>query len=140
MNLGETMQCRRVRRSLSYHLLNKLLSSEKCAYHVAFILSFPPMYPNKIQEKGVKYVANINKIKFELYGDLVEQAFLQFNENLINNQDLHSQIEKDETVGAEYPSKNDSEEGETNIIFAIPNFIPQVLPDDEIAEGITSLN
>ena len=38
--------------------------------------------------------------------------FSQFNENSINNQDSHSQIENDETPGAEYPNENDSEDTE----------------------------
>ena len=60
--------------------------------------------------------------------------------NLINNQDLHSQTEHDETPGAEYLNESDSEEEETNKTSALPNFIPQILPDDEIVEGINSLN
>lgn len=39
----------------------------------------------------------MNKVKFEPYGDLVDQAFYQFNENSFNNQDLHNQIESYET-------------------------------------------
>ena len=38
----------------------------------------------------------MNKIKLEPYGDLLDQAFSQFNENLITNQDPHSQIENDD--------------------------------------------
>ena len=102
--------------------------------------SFAPFYQNKLQEEGVQDVVNINKIRFEPYGDLVDQAFSQFNENLINNQDPHSQIENDETPGPEYPNESDSEEGETNNNSAIPNFMPQILPDIEIAEGINPLN
>ena len=48
-------------------------------------------------------------------------------------------MENDETPGAEFPNKSDLEE-ETNKTFAFPNFKPQILPDDEIAEGINSLN
>lgn len=48
------------------------------------------MYQNKMREDRDQYVVNINKTKFEAYSDLVEQAFLKLNENLINNQDLHS--------------------------------------------------
>ena len=44
-----------------------------------------------------------NKIKFEPYGDLFDEAFLQHNENLINDQDPLNQNENDETPGAEYP-------------------------------------
>ena len=59
---------------------------------------------------------------------------------MINNQDPHSQIENDETPGPEYPNESDSEEGETNNNSALPNFIPQILPDDETTEGMNSLN
>ena len=64
---------------------------------------------------------------------------MQFNENLINNENPHSQIENNETPEAEYPNESDSDE-ETNRIFALPNFMPQILPDDEIAEGINYFN
>ena len=69
---------------------NKLLFPEKFAYHV--MLSFfpfrdekqllsvcPPLYQNKLPEQGVQDIVNRNKIKFEPYGDLVDQAFSQFN-------------------------------------------------------------
>ena len=79
-------------------------------------------------------------MKFEPYGDLDYQAFVQFNENLINNQDPHSQIENHETPQAQYPNESDLEEKETNRTFALPNFMLQILPDNEIVEGINSLN
>ena len=47
----------------------------------------------------VQDVVNMNKMKFEPCGNLVDQAFSQFIENLINNQDPHSQIENDENQG-----------------------------------------
>ena len=100
----------------------------------------PPLYQNKLQEQGVQDVVNKNKIKFEPYGDLLHQAFSQVNENSINNQDPHSQIQNDEKPGAEYPNENDSEDTETNKTSAISNFMLQVLPDDEIAKGKNSLN
>ena len=65
---------------------------------------------------------------------------MQFNENLINNQDPYSQIENNETPGAEYPNESDSAEGEINRTFALPNFMLQILPENEIAQGINSLN
>ena len=34
-----------------------------------------------MQEQRVQDVANRNKIKFELCGDVADQAFSQFNEN-----------------------------------------------------------
>ena len=135
---GETKRCQKVRQILRYHTPNKLLSPEKFAHHV-ILLFFPfrdakqllsgclPLYQNKLQEQGVQDVVNSNKIKFEPYGDLVDQVFSQFNENSINNQDPHSQIENYETPEAEYPNENDSEETETNKTSAIPNLMSQVL-------------
>ena len=72
-------------------------------------------------------------MEFHPYGALVDQGFLQFNEDLINNQDPHSQIENEEKPGAEYPNESDSEKSETNKTSTLPNFMPQILPDDEIA-------
>ena len=40
------------------------------------------------------------------YGDLVGQAFSQYNEKSINNQDPKRQIEKDKTPRAEYSNEN----------------------------------
>ena len=79
-------------------------------------------------------------MKFEIYDDLVDQSFSQFNENLIKNRDSHSQIESDETPGTKYPNENYSEVGETNRASALLNFMSQILPDDEIAEAINSSN
>ena len=120
---GVTMRCRKIRRNLGHHVPNKLLSPEDCTHHVMLLFypfsdenellsDCPPLYQYKMQEQGVQDVVTGNKIKFEPYGDLVDQAFSQFNENSINNQDSHSQIENDETPGAEYPNENDSEDTE----------------------------
>ena len=72
----------------------------------------------KLQEQRVHGFVNTNKIRFEPDGDLV-------------NQDPNRKIENDETSGAEYPNENDSEDTETNKTFAIPNFMAEILPDDE---------
>ena len=80
-----------------------------------------PLCQNKLQEQGVKDVLNRNKINFEPYGDLVDQTFSQFNENSINKQDPHSQIENDKTPEAEYANGNDSEDTETNKILQFLN-------------------
>ena len=73
---------------------NKLSFPEKFAGHV-MLAGCQQLYRNKLQEQGVQDVVNRNKIKFEPYGDLVDQVFSQFNENSINNQDPHSQTEND---------------------------------------------
>ena len=97
------------------------------------------MYQNKFQEQGVQDIVNIDEIKFEQYGDLVDEVHSWLNETLNNNQGPHSQIENDEIPGAEYPNDNDLEDIETNKTATIPTFMPQVLTDDEIAEAINSL-
>ena len=62
---------------------HKLLSPEKFSHHVLLLFypfshekellsGFPPIYQNKLLEEGVQDVVNINKIKFEPYGDLVD--------------------------------------------------------------------
>ena len=63
-------------------------------------------------------------------------VYSRLSETLIENQDPHSQIKNNEIPGAEYPNDNDSEDIETNKTSTIPTFMPQILPDDEIAEGI----
>ena len=100
----------------------------------------PPLYQNKLQEQGVQDIVNINKIKFEPYGDLVDEVHSRLNETFINNQDPHSQVENDEIPGAEYPYNNDSEDTKINKTPTIPTFMPQILPNDDIMEGINSLN
>ena len=81
----------------------------------------------------------MNLIKFEPHGDLVDRAFSQFNENL--NQEPHSQTENDETPWAQYPNENDLENRKKtpkNLQFL--TLFKKILPDDEIGEGINSIN
>ena len=48
----------------------------------------------------------------------------------MKNQDPHSQTENDEIPGVKHSYENDSEDTETVETFAIPNFMPKILPDD----------
>ena len=104
------MRCRKVKRILPFHVPNKLSSSEK-------------FVKKKLHKEGVQDVKNISKIKFQPYGDLVDQSFLPFNENMINNEDRHSEIENYETPGTEYPNENVLDETETIETSVIPNFM-----------------
>ena len=79
------------------------------------------MYQNNLLDERVQDVVNINKIKLEPYGDLIDQAFSQYNEN----------FENDETPRAEYINENDSKDTETKKTSAIPKFMPKMLQDDE---------
>ena len=47
----------------------------------------------------------MDKIKFDPQDDLVDQAFSQFKENSINNQDPHIETENDETPEAEHTNE-----------------------------------
>ena len=113
--LGEIMRYRKVKR-VQYYVPNKYLPPEKFLHYVLLLFhsfrdeknllsSFPPIQAakwksqNKLQEDGFQNVPNINKIKFEPYGDFVNQDFSQYNQNLVNNQDPNIQIENDETPG-----------------------------------------
>ena len=74
MIAGETMQCRKVRHILRYHVSNKLLAAEEFAHHVLFLFflfrdvkellsGFPPLYQNKMRKQEVQALINMNKIK-----------------------------------------------------------------------------
>ena len=133
------MRYRKVRTVLQYHVPNKLLSPEKFAHHVLLLFypfrdekellsGFPPLYQNKLQEQGVQDVVNTNKIKFvEPHVDFIDQAYSEFNETLINNQDPQSHIENDETPGAEYSNESYSENREANKATAITRYQLQIL-------------
>ena len=74
MIAGETMQCRKVRHILRYHVSNKLLGAEEFAHHVLFLFflfrdvkellsGFPPLYQNKLRKQEVQALINMNQIK-----------------------------------------------------------------------------
>ena len=69
---------------------------------------FSTLHQNKHGGQRVQVVANMNKIKFESYVDLVDQAFSQFNENL--SQVAIIKLENDETPKAKRSNENDSED------------------------------
>ena len=63
-------------------MANKLLATEKFSHHVLILFypfrdekewlsSFQPLYQSKLRKQGVQAVENMNKIKFQLYGDLM---------------------------------------------------------------------
>ena len=54
------------------------------------------LYQNQLLEPGVRPVANSSKIKFELYGDLVDETYSRYNINIIENQDPFAETENNE--------------------------------------------
>ena len=65
---------------------------------------------------------------------------MQYNENLINHLNPHTQIENNKASRAEYLHKYDSEDRETNKTSAILNLILKIFPDEETAGGVNSFN
>ena len=98
------------------------------------------MYQNKLPESGVQTEVNSNKIKFEPYADLADEAYFRYNANMVYNQDLFGQTGNDKTREAIYSSDQDDDNTESSKNSAIPNFIPRIMVDDEILESINSLN
>ena len=98
----------------------------------------PLLYQNKLQEQRIQEVANMNKIMFKPYSDLVDQTFSDFNETLINIQDPYSKIQSYKTPRAEYNNGNNSEGMETNKTSAIFNVMPKIIVGDEIEEEFKS--
>ena len=75
---------------------SKLLSPEKFTDHVMLLfffvqrlktiaVRFPTILSKQTATSRSSGCCKQKQIKFELYGDLVDQAFSQFSENLINN-------------------------------------------------------
>ena len=98
----------------------------------------PLLYQSKLQEQRIQEVANMNKIMFKPYSDLVDQTFSDFNETLINIQDPYSKIQSYKTPRAEYNNGNNSEGMETNKTSAIFNVMPKIIVGDEIEEEFKS--
>ena len=82
----ETMLCPKIWSILQCPVPSKLTSPEQFPYQVLLLFypfryekellsNCPPLYQNKLQEKGSQDVVNMSKLKFESYFDLVDQAF-----------------------------------------------------------------
>ena len=70
------------------------------------LLGCPTLYQNKHLETGVQTAVNSNKIKFEPYDDLVNEACSHCNANMLDKQDPFGQIENGEAL---YSNDQDDE-------------------------------
>ena len=139
----------KVRGILWYHEPNNSLYPGKYAHHL-LILFYPfwdekdllsgclPLYQNKLLEPGVQTVANSNKIKFEPFGNLVDDSYSRYNANMLDNQDPFG-LTFDETGKAVYSNDQDDENTESKTNSVTPNFIWRIMADDEILENNNSL-
>ena len=88
-------------------------------------------------------IINENQQKFEPYAPIVDRAYENLNSEFLDNQDVHGQIENDETGEPIYsedtePTEQNSKVHKSNL--ALGDFIPKIATDDEIAANIRSLN
>ena len=100
-------------------------------------------YLGKLAEPGVMDIINENQQKFEPYAAIVDRAYENLNSEFVDNQDVHGQIQNDETGEPIYsedtePTEQNSQVHESNL--ALGDFIPKIASDDEIAANIRSLN
>ena len=88
----------KVRGILWYHEPNNSLYPGKYAHHLLILFyqfwdekdllsGCLSLYQNKLLEPGVQTVANSNKIKFEPFGNLVDDSYSRYNANMLDNQD-----------------------------------------------------
>ena len=54
-------------------------------------------YQGKSAEPGVMDIINENQQKFESYTTIVDRAYENLNSEFVDNQDVHGQVENDET-------------------------------------------
>ena len=98
------------------------------------------MYQNKLLGPGVQNVVNRNKIKFEPYSNLADEAYSRYNAKMLESQDSFTQIENDETGEAVCSDDQDDENTDSNINSAVPIFMPRIMVVDEILKSINFLN
>ena len=92
---------------ISDNCTNKSMFPEKYGHHLLFL--FYPLRPEQEFQAGLAYEANLaeegalntvnfNRQKFDPYAHLVDEAYANFNADLIYNQDAYGQVENDETI------------------------------------------
>ena len=153
MNCNEKMKCRKVRHVLCYHYPNNHRFPEKYANHLLFIfylfrseselLGVNKIYQEQLRDEQTLSVINTNRLRFEPYADLVDEAYTNWNAELVSNQEAYGQIENFETDGASYNEHltcigNNENRSISN--FSFGSFLPQILTYDEVAENIKSVS
>ena len=151
MNSNEKMRCRKVRRIIRYHVPNKNKLPEKYAHHLLFLFypfrsekellsGVPPTYQTTLSNRNVLQVVNRNKQIFEPYGDIVEQAFVNFHANLSSyrNFDDSDNDETENDLNQDYRTDEIQERLSDHV--SVSNFCLNTHSDEEIASNIRSLN
>ena len=98
-------------------------------------------YQGIFSKDGVTEIVHNNRRKFEPYAELVDEAYENFNAQLVDNQDAYDQVENDETVTAscneDATEREDLENSSANLYST--SLMPQIPPDNETAGSIRSL-
>ena len=97
------------------------------------------MYQTKLLKFGVQTVLSSNRIKFEQYGGLLDEAYSSCNAYMLDNQDPFDQIENDKTVEVVYSSEQDDKNTGSKRNSATINSMPRIKAADKILESIYSL-
>ena len=150
MILRETMRCRKVRRLLPYHGPNKHLAPETFALYVLLLfylfrdeslllVACLLLHQSKLQQQGVQAVLKMNKINLNHMVIKSTRLFLYFIGIRLAIKTHIGKLKMMKHQGQKIPMKMNQETQKKSKTSAITNFIPKILPDDEIAEGINSL-
>ena len=161
LSTGEKLRCRKVEFVLRYHVPNRHKDPEAYAHHLLFM--FYPFrneeelkvgesnsYCAKLQQAGVTDVINQNKSRVEPFGELVDEAFLNFRSDL-PSWDPFMQQENDGVNSDLYQGEdNEAEQSDINQNSATSHSfsgnatlsaqIHTVLTDNELSEKVRSLN
>ena len=129
MNCNEKMKCHKAQHILFYHVPNKYRFPEKYAHHLLFLfysfcseselLGVNKTYQEHLRDEYILSVINTNRLRFEPYADLVDEAYTNLNAELSSNQDAYGQIENFETNGASYNEHVTCIENNENKVFQI---------------------
>ncbi|XP_066935952.1 uncharacterized protein [Clytia hemisphaerica] len=154
-NKKERLKLRKTKSVLRYHVPSKEKKPEHYAHHLLFMF-FPFRNENELKGQSGTYTEklllpevleeiNRNKELFEPFGDMVDEAMLNFQENP-RGYDIYGEQENDEVREEEM---NDANEEETNYEEENENeyrggasvqTIEPLISDDELSTRIRSLN
>ena len=146
MSSKQKLKCRKRKSILRYHIPNQQKDPEKYAHHL--LLMFLPFrseaelssssdgtFLSKLGEPGVLPIISQNKLKFEPFGDIVDETLYNFTSREINSEDqenipeeMAENCDHEERIEADTPSDG------ANLSTA------PILSDDEISTMINSLN
>ena len=146
---SEKMKLRRVKKVLRFYQPNKLKNPEGYAHHLLMLyqpyrneedLMTNDSYIKTLSNPEIKDLVENNRKLFEPYGEMIDEAFLTFQQVLQPDSLLENDDDETEELVPERESDEDSD-NEGNV-FSISDSIiqPTVVADNEINGRVRSLN